>query len=155
MILLLHNFCCREINEIKSEHLTAANSIESYLNNPVNAFRLIKRLHTDWETLEESVESERSRTSWYPNRASLTCHSENVIIIDLTKLLSILHPSGASAATFTIDYLEAMASHRQNLSFPTMEDFVGTTLAMTRLQQTYQLDVGELASGMLNGVKYG
>ncbi|XP_017964976.1 prolyl 4-hydroxylase subunit alpha-2 isoform X1 [Drosophila navojoa] len=105
----------REINEIRAEHLTAAESIESYLNNPVNAFRLIKRLHTDWETLEATVESEHSRTN----------------------------------------FLEAMAGHRQNLSFPTMEDFVGTTLAMTRLQQTYKLDVAELASGMLNGVKYG
>lgn len=48
-----------------------------------------------------------------------------------------------------------MAGHRENLSFPTQEDFVGTALAMTRLQQTYQLDVGELASGILNGIKYG
>lgn len=55
----------------------------------------------------------------------------------------------------TIGYLEAMAQHRQNLSYPTHEDFVGTALALTRLQQTYQLDVSELASGMLNGIKYG
>ncbi|KAH8381552.1 hypothetical protein KR093_007817 [Drosophila rubida] len=104
-----------EIDAIKAEHLSASDSIEGYLNNPVNAFRLIKRLHSDWETFESSVESEPSR----------------------------------------INYLEAIAGHRQNLSYPTQEDFVGTALALTRLQQTYQLDVSELASGMLNGVKYG
>ncbi|XP_064549963.1 prolyl 4-hydroxylase subunit alpha-2 isoform X1 [Drosophila montana] len=104
-----------EIDAIKSEHLSAANSVEGYLNNPVNAFRLIKRLHSDWETFESTVEREPSRTN----------------------------------------FLGAMAGHRENLSFPTQEDFVGTALAMTRLQQTYQLDVGELASGMLNGIKYG
>ncbi|XP_034486534.1 prolyl 4-hydroxylase subunit alpha-2 [Drosophila innubila] len=104
-----------EIDAIKAEHLSASDSIEGYLNNPVNAFRLIKRLHSDWETFESNVENEASR----------------------------------------INYLEAIAGHRENLSYPTKEDFVGTALALTRLQQTYQLDVGELASGMLNGVKYG
>ncbi|XP_030369269.1 prolyl 4-hydroxylase subunit alpha-2 [Scaptodrosophila lebanonensis] len=104
-----------EIDAIKVEHLSAADSIEGYLNNPVNAFRLIKRLHSDWQTFSDSVEREASRTN----------------------------------------YLEAMAKHQQNLSFPTHEDFVGSALALTRLQQTYQLDVAELASGILNGIKHG
>lgn len=57
--------------------------------------------------------------------------------------------------TLWIGYLDAMANHRQSLSYPTQEDFVGTALALTRLQQTYQLDMSELASGWLNGIKYG
>jgi len=48
-----------------------------------------------------------------------------------------------------------MARHKDNLSFPSQDDFVGSAIALTRLQQTYQLDVAELASGILNGVKYG
>ncbi|EDW84461.1 uncharacterized protein Dwil_GK13125 [Drosophila willistoni] len=104
-----------EIDAIRMEHLSAGEGIESYLTNPVNAFRLIKRLHSDWETFEGTVEGDTSRTN----------------------------------------YLEAMAGHRQNLSFPTQDDFVGTAIALTRLQKTYQLDAAELASGMLNGVKYG
>ncbi|XP_034662923.1 prolyl 4-hydroxylase subunit alpha-1 [Drosophila subobscura] len=104
-----------EIDAIRVEHLSAMDSIGSYLNNPVNAFRLIKRLHSDWETFESSVKGDTSRA----------------------------------------DYLEAMAELRENLSYPSQDDFVGSAIALTRLQQTYQLDVAELASGMLNGVKYG
>ncbi|KAH8362858.1 hypothetical protein KR084_001982 [Drosophila pseudotakahashii] len=104
-----------EIDAIRLEHLNAADGIDDYLNNPVNAFRLIKRLHSDWETFEGSVSADSSRS----------------------------------------DYLEMMARYRANLSFPSPDDFVGSAIALTRLQQTYQLDVAELASGILNGVKYG
>ncbi|KAH8247643.1 hypothetical protein KR038_007563 [Drosophila bunnanda] len=104
-----------EIDAIRVEHQSAANGIDDYLNNPVNAFRLIKRLHSDWETFEGSVASDTSRA----------------------------------------DYLEAMSGHRANLSYPSSDDFLGSAIALTRLQQTYQLDVAELASGILNGVKYG
>ncbi|KAH8267691.1 hypothetical protein KR026_003421 [Drosophila bipectinata] len=104
-----------EIDAIRTEHLSAAENIDDYLNNPVNAFRLIKRLHSDWETFESSVSADTSR--------------EN--------------------------FLENMVGHKANLSFPSQDDFVGSAIALTRLQQTYQLDVAELASGILNGVKYG
>ncbi|KAH8271462.1 hypothetical protein KR018_012186 [Drosophila ironensis] len=104
-----------EIDAIRVEHLSAADSAHDYLNNPVNAFRLIKRLHSDWETFEDSVSSDSSRKQ----------------------------------------YLENMSKHRANLSYPSQDDFVGSAIALTRLQQTYQLDVAELASGILNGVKYG
>ncbi|XP_017000620.2 prolyl 4-hydroxylase subunit alpha-2 [Drosophila takahashii] len=104
-----------EIDAIRVEHLNAADGIDDYLNNPVNAFRLIKRLHSDWETFEGSVSADSSRSN----------------------------------------YLEMMARYRANLSFPSADDFVGSAIALTRLQQTYQLDVAELASGILNGVKYG
>ncbi|ALC47624.1 PH4alphaMP, partial [Drosophila busckii] len=104
-----------EIDVIRAEHVSAAEQSHEYLNNPLNAFRLIKRLHSDWETIERSVESEASATN----------------------------------------FLEAVTRCRQHLSYPTSDDFVGTTLALTRLQQTYELDVAELASGMLQGVKYG
>jgi len=52
-----------EIDAIRVEHLNAADGIDDYLNNPVNAFRLIKRLHSDWETFEGSVTADSSRSS--------------------------------------------------------------------------------------------
>lgn len=56
---------------------------------------------------------------------------------------------------FLLDYLENLETLKQNLSFPTQNDMVGSTLALVRLQETYQLDVSQVASGILNGVKYG
>lgn len=48
-----------------------------------------------------------------------------------------------------------METYRQTLDFPTKEDVIGSAVALVRLQETYQLDVAELASGILNGIKYG
>ncbi|KAM7361953.1 prolyl-4-hydroxylase-alpha MP [Cochliomyia hominivorax] len=104
-----------EINYIHQEHDDASKDLEGYLNNPINAYRLIKRLYTDWPTFEESVTVDATRTN----------------------------------------YLENLETIKQNLSFPTQNDMVGSTLALVRLQETYQLDVSQVASGILNGVKYG
>lgn len=56
-----------EINYIHQEHDDASKDLEGYLNNPINAYRLIKRLYTDWPTFEESVTVEATRTSefWF------------------------------------------------------------------------------------------
>ncbi|XP_037812165.1 prolyl 4-hydroxylase subunit alpha-1-like [Lucilia sericata] len=104
-----------ELNFIHQEHDDASKDLEGYLNNPINAYRLIKRLYTDWPTFEETVTVDATRTN----------------------------------------YLENMKELKQNLSFPTQNDMVGSTLALVRLQETYQLDVSQVASGILNGVKYG
>ncbi|TMW48452.1 hypothetical protein DOY81_006471 [Sarcophaga bullata] len=104
-----------EINAVQQEHEEAANDLEGYLNNPINAYRLIKRLYTDWPTFEETVTVDNTRTN----------------------------------------YLENLEVLKRNLSFPTQDDMFGSTMALVRLQETYQLDVSQVASGILNGVKYG
>lgn len=58
----LHNLCS-EINFLHQEHGEASSNLEGYLNNPINAYRLIKRLYTDWPTFEESVMADVTRTS--------------------------------------------------------------------------------------------
>uniref|UniRef100_A0A1I8NYV7 Uncharacterized protein n=1 Tax=Stomoxys calcitrans TaxID=35570 RepID=A0A1I8NYV7_STOCA len=104
-----------EMTIIQHEHWKASKDLEGYLNNPINAYRLIKRLFSDWPTFEESVMSDSSRS----------------------------------------DFLINMEAFKQNLSFPTQDDMVGSTRALMRLQQTYNLDVAQVASGILNGMKYG
>ena len=54
-----------------------------------------------------------------------------------------------------LDYLENLEVLKRNLSFPTQDDMFGSAMALVRLQETYQLDVSQVASGILNGVKYG
>ncbi len=43
---------------------------------------------------------------------------------------------------------------QDNIKFPTDEDLTGAAVALTRLQDTYNLDTQSLARGELNGVKY-
>lgn len=47
-----------------------------------------------------------------------------------------------------------MTRLKEDVKFPTDEDLNGAAIALTRLQDTYNLDTTSLASGELNGVKY-
>uniref|UniRef100_W8BV86 procollagen-proline 4-dioxygenase n=2 Tax=Ceratitis capitata TaxID=7213 RepID=W8BV86_CERCA len=104
-----------EVDAIRLDHQAAVDDVDGYLSNPVNAYRLIKRLQSDWSAFEESVRIDSSRT----------------------------------------DFLSAMAANRRQVHFPSKEDVIGSAVALVRLQDTYKLEVAELASGVLNGIKYG
>ncbi|XP_031337865.1 prolyl 4-hydroxylase subunit alpha-1 isoform X4 [Photinus pyralis] len=52
------------------------------------------------------------------------------------------------------DYLKNISMYREYLKFPTDEDLNGAAVALTRLQDTYNLDTSALARGELNGIKY-
>lgn len=52
------------------------------------------------------------------------------------------------------DFIANMTFIKENMKFPTDEDLNGAAVALTRLQDTYQLDTSSLARGELNGVKY-
>ena len=41
-----------------------------------------------------------------------------------------------------------------DVKYPALEDLTGAAQALTRLQETYQLDVEDLSEGLLNGVAY-
>lgn len=48
-----------------------------------------------------------------------------------------------------------MDERRLNYNFPNRMDFQGASMALIRLQTTYQLQVEQFSSGILNGIKYG
>lgn len=41
-----------KLQEYQREHTEAANDISAYLENPINAYLLTKRLTTDWKQVE-------------------------------------------------------------------------------------------------------
>lgn len=43
------------LKPLKHEHSKATADVSTYLKNPINAFKLIKRLCRDWDTLAKSV----------------------------------------------------------------------------------------------------
>ncbi|KAL4716402.1 hypothetical protein ACJJTC_006764 [Scirpophaga incertulas] len=52
------------------------------------------------------------------------------------------------------EYIKNITMNHSDVKYPTLEDLNGAAHALTRLQETYHLDVKELAEGMLNGVTY-
>jgi len=110
----------------------AAGDTENYLTNPVNVYRLMKRLHTDWFLVEGRVQLMAEEMSELQGSSS--------------RKRSCLYPSF---------YTDFNATREYGLSFPSQEDVEGAALALVRLQSTYKLDVAQVAAGILNGVKYG
>ena len=45
----------REILIIENDHELAENDTENYLTNPVNAYKLINRLHNNWDKYEDQI----------------------------------------------------------------------------------------------------
>ncbi|XP_045534587.1 prolyl 4-hydroxylase subunit alpha-1-like [Papilio machaon] len=52
------------------------------------------------------------------------------------------------------EYVGNKTSNSRDVRYPTEEDLTGAAQALTRLQKTYKLDIGELAKGRLNGIIY-
>ncbi|CAH0750265.1 unnamed protein product [Diatraea saccharalis] len=52
------------------------------------------------------------------------------------------------------EYIKNITMTHEDVKYPTLEDLTGAAQALTRLQETYHLNVSELAEGVLNGVTY-
>ncbi|CAH0406899.1 unnamed protein product [Chilo suppressalis] len=52
------------------------------------------------------------------------------------------------------EYIKNITMNHDDVKYPAIEDLTGAAQALTRLQETYYLDVTELAEGVLNGVTY-
>lgn len=52
------------------------------------------------------------------------------------------------------EYIKNITMNHEEVKYPALEDLTGAAQALTRLQETYHLDVKDLAEGMLNGVAY-
>lgn len=50
--------------------------------------------------------------------------------------------------------MEKIAEHQKSIKFPNINDLNGAATGIARLQSAYNLDTRDMASGILNGVKY-
>lgn len=98
----------------------------------MNAYRLIKRLFNDWHKYEIHFEKAKGMNDHVQSRTNISI----------------------SYFLFTDQLIEWKLKKNQ-LHFPNQIDFEESALALARLQQTYNLNVGQVASGILNGIKYG
>ena len=59
-----------------------------------------------------------------------------------------------SLSSSFVEFTENLTRLGDDVKFPTDEDLSGAAVALTRLQDAYNLDTTSLASGELNGIKY-
>jgi prolyl 4-hydroxylase len=102
--------------------------MEHLTGNPIHAYRLMKRLCFDWETVEKEIKVD----NWQGKS------SVKFINTHLTFPLNL-------------DAVSQLERVRLNERFPKEEDLFGATSALVRLQDTYELNMTELVRGNLWG----
>jgi len=96
------------------------------VSNPINAFRLIKRLANAWKELQAEMRSEVAHD-----------YLQNI--------------SSGAGPRFPTDVGIDMLLYNQIIAF--QEDLNGAAVGLLRLQDTYRLDTRDLANGIVKDVK--
>lgn len=97
----------------------------------MHAYLLMKRLYVDWPNIEQEMRNDE----WRSNKVVCTIHSLWFLIVFLTYW----------GATERLDKIIVGAR------FPKEEDFFEAAQTLVRLQDTYELNLTELANGTLCG----
>jgi prolyl 4-hydroxylase len=113
-------------------HKAASVNIGKYLENPIHAFQMIKRVTSDWVEVEKLVT--------YDNMMG---KSRNNSILDHFHLCSHL-----------LEMIHNISYQKSAYKFATEEDLHGAATAIIHLQDVYQLNTTEISLGILNGVDY-
>ncbi|KAI4814264.1 hypothetical protein KUCAC02_003466 [Chaenocephalus aceratus] len=112
---------------------------EGYLAHPVNAYKLMKRLNTEWSELETLVLQNPSEGEGGKGRERRKAGRSG---------------AGQEWCDFFLLgspwFISNMSIHRQ--FFPDEEDEKGAAKALMRLQDTYQLDSEAFSKGKLPGI---
>lgn len=69
------------MEHIKYHHQLAAEDVEDYLGNPINAFTLIKRMVNDWKDVNELLKLHDSRNSKFCCKNSNTRTHGHVLFV--------------------------------------------------------------------------
>ncbi|MGH0164168.1 UNVERIFIED_CONTAM: hypothetical protein FKN15_056026 [Acipenser sinensis] len=136
---------------------TATADPEGYLSHPVNAYKLVKRLNTEWAELEslvlqDSADSFISNVSvqrqFFPDEEDEKGAAKALMRLQDTYKLDSESISKGRLPGF----ISNMSVQRQ--FFPDEEDEKGAAKALMRLQDTYKLDSESISKGRLPGVTF-
>lgn len=99
----------------------------------------MNRLYHGWNKYENQIAEGQSKLS-LPTKISLDIQFRFFLFFFL--------------CTSTV-FINQLRQRKSTHDFPSEDDFEESALALVRLQKTYNLDISQVASGVLNGVKYG
>jgi prolyl 4-hydroxylase len=111
------------VDKYRTKNVDVHKNLEK-VSNPINAFRMIKRLSETWKTLQKRMRSDRVSN----------------FSVDLNRI-------------FQTDELLQNVSFSGKTAFPEEEDLHGAITGLLRLQDTYRLDTKDLANGIIGKVK--
>ncbi|KAK7821428.1 hypothetical protein U0070_015894 [Myodes glareolus] len=138
----------------KMEALTSKSAAdpEGYLAHPVNAYKLVKRLNTEWPALGDLVlqDSAAGDVGEEARTDSDDLLSDPVVPPPPNSVPGI--KSDLSSRCHLEGFVANLSVQRQ--FFPTDEDESGAARALMRLQDTYKLDPDTISRGDLPGTKY-
>ncbi|XP_061433777.1 prolyl 4-hydroxylase subunit alpha-1-like [Lethenteron reissneri] len=130
---------------------------EGFLGNPVNAYRLLKRLGQQWRTLDDTaimnpateflanISAQRLRL---PTEEDVTGAAKALMRLQDTYRLSTRDIADGNLPEFLANI------SAQRLRLPTEEDVTGAAKALMRLQDTYRLSTRDIADGNLPGAMH-
>jgi len=139
MNLMIFPLLCTDsyLKDYESVVEEKANNEEEFMErvagNPIHAYRLMKRLYFDWQTIENEIKSDEWKS----------------ILYTFYKLICGFKPE--RFGYYVIDALKQLENVRMGARFPKEEDFFGAAQALVRLQDTYELNMTQLARGNLWG----
>lgn len=113
---------------------------EGFLGHPVNAFKLIKRLNTEWVELENLVLLDMSNGT----------HTQCLLLYNVLNFLSNTECCSAHVFFCGIPVFISNFTIQRQL-FPNDDDQTGAAKALMRLLDTYQLDTNTFSTGELPG----
>ncbi|XP_064072008.1 prolyl 4-hydroxylase subunit alpha-1 isoform X1 [Vanessa tameamea] len=143
----------------RAEFFTAISDVEPLLETHIKII----------EDLEEYIEKEEKRISILKRHLKVYQTEHEKAMEDIPNYLG--NPINAftliKRLTTDLEFIEkkieigteyikniSIISDDDYIQYPSLEDLTGAAQALTRLQETYHLDVNDLAEGILNGVIY-
>ena len=147
---------------MKAENHKAQLEGDAYLMNPLQAFPLIRRLHSDWVHWQIYLESPVGSGMLKMGSSLLedVVHPKPPLFFLFKECMNIktgfyfisLCTQHNTLYSLYLEYVRQIAAERQNL--PSEEEFNEAADAIFRLQDTYELIPLEMSIGILNGVHY-
>ncbi|XP_075974422.1 prolyl 4-hydroxylase subunit alpha-1-like isoform X2 [Anticarsia gemmatalis] len=150
---LLFNFCVRthaelftaiaEVEYLLETHKRIIDDLDFYIDKEENRLSTLKR-HLEFYKKEHEKAMED-----IPNYLGNPINAFTLIKRLTTDLDSI-----EDSIKIGTEYIKNVTMNHEDVKYPALEDLTGAAQALTRLQETYHLDVKDLAEGKLNGVLY-
>ncbi|XP_069356296.1 prolyl 4-hydroxylase subunit alpha-1 isoform X2 [Maniola hyperantus] len=134
-----------EVEPLLETHSKIIDDLDDYINKEEKRLSILKRHLIKYRTEHEKAMDDIPNYLGNPINAF-------TLIKRLTTDLDLIEKHIISGTAY-IKNITVLNNH-SDVKYPTLEDLVGAAQALTRLQDTYHLDVKDLSEGRLNGVIY-
>ncbi|CAG9578884.1 unnamed protein product [Danaus chrysippus] len=134
-----------DVEPLLETHKKIIDDLEDYIKKEEDRLQALKRHLVIYRREHEQAMEDIPNYLGNPINAFTLIKRLTIDLDDIEKSIEI--------GTEYIKNITIINNHA-NVKYPTLEDLTGAAQALTRLQQTYKLEVKDLSEGRLNGVVY-